>query len=153
MLSWCVAITIFYIVWFEAVARALDDVSKNRFKCADAPNKQQFDSPLWCFLVKEKSLDNSKFTVTRGRTNSLNLFLAWVAWRFCRAQYWAAEPQKRARTIGEPRPNLLAVSLPPPWLVCAPDQNRHATQANLFSNVMWGFVFYLINATKPSFLF
>ena len=38
MLSWFVAITICCIFCFEAVARALDDVSKNRLKCADAPN-------------------------------------------------------------------------------------------------------------------
>ena len=31
------AITIFCIVYFEAVVRGLDDVSNNRTKCADVP--------------------------------------------------------------------------------------------------------------------
>ena len=34
MLSWCVAITIFCIVCFEAGARRLHDVSNNQLKCA-----------------------------------------------------------------------------------------------------------------------
>ena len=37
MISWCVDITIYCIVCFEAVARGLDDVSNNRLKCADIP--------------------------------------------------------------------------------------------------------------------
>ena len=37
MLSLCVAITIFCIVSFEAVAPGLDDVSNNRLKYADVP--------------------------------------------------------------------------------------------------------------------
>ena len=36
MISWCVDITIYCIVCFEAVARGLDDVSF-RLKCADIP--------------------------------------------------------------------------------------------------------------------
>ena len=37
VLYWCVEITTFCIVRFEEVARGLDDVSKNRLKCADVP--------------------------------------------------------------------------------------------------------------------
>ena len=37
MISWCVAITIYCIVCFVAVARGLDNVSNNRLKCADVP--------------------------------------------------------------------------------------------------------------------
>ena len=62
-------------------------------------------------------------------------------------------PQKRARTSDEPAPISLQFHCSELGLFARATQNRHATQANLFSNVMWGFVFYLINATKPSFLF
>ena len=34
---WGVAITVFFIVCFEAVASGLDDVPNNRSKCADVP--------------------------------------------------------------------------------------------------------------------
>ena len=37
MISWCVTITIYCIVCFEAVVRGLDDVSNNRLKCTDIP--------------------------------------------------------------------------------------------------------------------
>ena len=36
MLSWFVTITIFCIVYFNAVACGHDDILNNRFKCVDA---------------------------------------------------------------------------------------------------------------------
>ena len=57
----------------------------------------------------------STFRITykhKKRTSKNCALLACVAWRFCRANYWEAKPR-----------------LPPPWSICAPDQNHHATLA------------------------
>ena len=52
-----------------------------------------------------------------------NATFACVAWRFCQDHDWAVKPQKRAHSSRFPY-------LRPPLLFSAPNQNRHATQAN-----------------------
>ena len=51
-----VAITIFCIVCFEAVARGLDDVLNNRLKCADFP------AIILLFGIKPLKISHLKFT-------------------------------------------------------------------------------------------
>ena len=88
-----------------------------------------------CLLSHETSQIGLKIVIsrvvnktrTRGRGRGRGLFfflknvvfsrfIDCVAWRFCRTHYWAAKPQKRARSVHEraAKPQVLTVSLPSP---------------------------------------
>ena len=77
------------------------------------------------------SINFGKIFLWISRIRILPWPVACVIWRFCRAFYWAAKQRGKQKRFCCSLPNLLAVSLPPPWLVCAPDQNCHVTQATL----------------------
>ena len=64
---------------------------------------------------------------TKDRDN--DQLLACVAWRFCRAERTSGDAARKIKTA--PAPISSPFLCPrPPLLLSAPNQNRHATQAN-----------------------
>ena len=65
---------------------------------------------------------------TKDRDN--DQLLACVAWRFCRAGRTSGEAARKIKTAPAPISSRFLCPRPP-LLLSAPNQNRHATQANL----------------------
>ena len=69
------------------------------------------------------------------RVTQANVFLAFVAWRFCQAGRMSGQAARKIKIQVARAPISSQFLCPrPSLLLSAPNQNRHATQANVFWN-------------------